>query len=108
MEGTKDPPLPTQGGSLLGKGSVEIGDLIVSCGHKVGGWLLAGGCQAQDPGPSWRGVFGGPAVVMHAACLPTWTWCFLFPPLRGATPPPMEQMEGCQTYPQLSHRHPIR
>jgi hypothetical protein len=30
-------PSPTQGGSLLGKGSVEIGDLIVSCGHKVGG-----------------------------------------------------------------------
>ena len=76
-------------------------------GGAVGPWkvqrtlpypLLAGGCH---PGPSWRGGCGG-------VCLPTRTWCFLFPPPSGATSPPVEQMEGCQTYPQLSHRHSIR
>jgi hypothetical protein len=77
---------PPQGGSLLGKGSVEIGDLIVSCGHKVlvdGYWLED--CQAQGPGPSWRG--GVQPLGCGGACLPPRAWRVLFPPLSGATPP---------------------
>jgi hypothetical protein len=69
----------------------EIGDFIVACRHKVGE-LLAGGCQAQDPDPSWRGVCGRPAVVDRPVVRLQYSYFeglrACFSPLSGVTPPP--------------------
>ena len=77
---------PPQGGSLLGKGSVEIGDLIVSCGHKVlvdGYWLEDARLKAlARPGV---GVFGRQDVVVHACR--QGLGAFSFPHSVGLLPP---------------------